>query len=270
VAEPPRADDPTLAEFERRWRDRGIVVVVLLIAVVAALALLVVDDAAVDMAPWVALAFLIVGGAYGLSVAAQERRSQRTMRALVTEREKAAASEARVGALEDLQRAARDVLAARDLEEVFDRLLAAARSLTDADSGVVLLRVGDELTVAAGAGAQAPDRGEAFEVDDGLAGTVVHSGEALLIGRGSPWGAATGASSIAAPLRLPDRIVGVLVVTRDGQRTAFGSTDLAIVSLFADHAALAVRNASWLDGERRAGRELRDETVALRDEIDAL
>lgn len=266
---PTRPLEDALGELERRRRDRWVVVAVLVVAVVGALALLVIDDAAGELSLFAAAAFLIVGIGYGATVVAQERRSRRAVRAIVAERERAAAAAARIGALEDLQLAAREVVAADDLDEVFDRLLDAARALTSAASGVVLLRVGDELTVAAATGGGAPDRGEAFDADAGAAGTAVRTGEALLVGRGAPWGAAAGASSIAAPMRLPDRTVGVLVVTRDGDRPAFAAADLAIVALFADHAALAVRNASRLDGERRNAATARAELAFLTDELQA-
>lgn len=59
-----------------------------------------------------------------------------------------------------------------------------------------------------------------------------------------------GSSTIAAPLRLPDRTVGALVVEPDPAARAFTKTDVAVAALFAQHAALALRNATRLDDER--------------------
>jgi hypothetical protein len=222
--------DATLAELERYRRDRWIVAAALLIAVVSAFALVFVDTEVWWLVPYAAGAFLLVGAGFGLFVVREERRAQKAVRAIVAERERTAGLVARVVAMESLQNAARGVVETDQLDQVFDRLLAAAHELTFARSGVVLLRVGDALTVAAGDGPDAPDRGERFSMTDGVAGAVVRTGQPLLSGRGSPWGTGIYSSSIAAPLNLHDRVVGALVVPRGSAAAPITDPDLAALA----------------------------------------
>ena len=247
MAERPTPVDAALTQLSRARRDRWIVVVVLLVAIVVGALLIVIGDAGGRTAPWAIGAFGLVAVGYGISVVDQERRDHRAMAALVAERERAAALGAHVASLESLHQAARSLMAADELADVFDRLLTGALDLTRAHAGAVLLHVGDVLTVAASGGPEAPPRAASLPADKGVAGAALRQGEALLSGRGAPWGGAAGGSSLAAPLRLPDRVVGVLVVARDAGDPAFTNADVTAAALFAEHAALAVRNASRLD-----------------------
>jgi K+-sensing histidine kinase KdpD len=261
TSSPQRQDAPSspievaLAELDRRRRDRWIVGAVLVLAAVAAVGVLLIDAAAVATGPWAAASFLVVALLYGVSVAVQERRAQRTVRALVEEREHLAALEARLAALETLHEVVREVVAARSLPDVFDRLLRGATKLTGASGGAVLLRVGDTLTVAASDGLGAPELGTEVAEDEGAAWGAVRSGTTTIVARGAEWGMVAGASTLAAPLRLVDhdggagdgRIVGALVVERSADAPAFTAADRLATSLFAQQAALAVRNASRLD-----------------------
>jgi K+-sensing histidine kinase KdpD len=246
-----------LAALERRRRDRWIVGAVLVLAVLAALAILLVDDAGLPLAPWAAGGFVAVAALYGVSVAVQEGRARRAVRALIEERERIAALEGEVNALEALHAAARDVTAAEDLPDVFDRLLRGATTLTGAAAGTVLLRVGDTLTVATAEGREQPEPGTALAEDDGPAWQAVRSGSPQVVAHAAEWGMVAGASTLAVPLRLPDRTVGALVVERAAGAPAFSSADRAAAALFAQQAALAVRNASRLDraDERAAALE---------------
>ena len=210
MAEDAKDLETTLADLERYRRDRWIVAAALLIAVVSAVAIVFVDEGTWWLAPWAAGAFLLVGGGYGLMVMREERRAKEAVRAIVAERERTAGLVARLVAMESLQNAARGVVETDQLDLVFDRLLAAAHELTTARS--------DD---AAADGPDVPERGERFSLTEGVAGAVVRTGQPLLSGRGSPWGTGIYSSSIAAPLNLPDRIVGALVVTRGSEASPF-------------------------------------------------
>jgi K+-sensing histidine kinase KdpD len=246
-----------LAALERRRRDRWIVGAVLVGAVVAAIAILLVDDAGLPAAPWAAAGFVAVAALYGASVAVEEGRARRAVRALIEEQEQLAALQGQVAALEALHAATRDVTAAEDLPSVFDRLLRGATALTGAVAGAVLLRVGETLTVATVEGPDQPEPGTALAEDDGPAWQAVRSGTPQVVAHAAEWGMVAGASTLAVPLRLPDRTVGALVVERAGDAPPFSSADRAAAALFAQQAALAVRNASRLDraDERAAALE---------------
>jgi K+-sensing histidine kinase KdpD len=252
----PAPVEVALAELDRRRRDRWIVGAMLLLAVVAAFVMLLVDEAQLPAAPWAAGAFLAVAALYGLSVVVQERRARRTVRALFEERERLASLEGQVVALETLHEASRDVAAAEDLPSVFDRLLRGAATLTGARGGLVLLRVGDTLTVAAADGPGQPEPGTELEEDDGPAWQAVRSGTAQVVWHAAEWGMVSGASTLAVPLRLPDRTVGALVVERTAEDLVFSPADRAAAALFAQQAALAVRNASRLDQAAERAAEL--------------
>jgi K+-sensing histidine kinase KdpD len=243
----PAPVEVALAALERRRRDRWIVGAVLVVAVVAAIAILLLDDAGLPLAPWAAAGFVAVATLYGISVAVGEGRARRAVRALIEEQERLAALEGQVVALEALHAATRDVTAAEDLPSVFDRLLRGATALTGAVAGTVLLRVGDTLTVATVEGSDQPEPGTALAEDDGPAWQAVRSGAPQVVAHAAEWGMVWGASTLAVPLRLPDRTVGALVVERAGDAPPFSSADRAAAALFAQQAALAVRNASRLD-----------------------
>jgi K+-sensing histidine kinase KdpD len=262
---PPDPVDAALAELERGQRHRWLVAGLLVVAVLAALALLVVDaPAGLDRGPWAALAFLVVAVVFALSVIAEEGSTRRAIRALVSERERAAVLVARSRSLEAMHAAARAVTAVTELGDVFERLLATVRELADARTAVVLLRRGDELTVAAAEGPGAPRVGASIPVDDDPAWSAVATGETVLVGRGSAWGGRAASSVVAAPLALPDRTVGALVVERGERARAFTPLEQFTIELFAQHAALAVRNATRLDSERRA---IDDVRLAAEDRI---
>jgi two-component system, OmpR family, sensor histidine kinase KdpD len=249
--------DPVLAEVERRARDRWGIAALLVVAVLAALVLLVLDDAAARYAPIVGAAFLVVAALFAGSVVAQERRERGIVRALLAERERTSALGARVGALEAMHRAVTEVAAAETLDELYERTLRSALAMTGADRAVVWLRVADTLTVAASRGAGAPQVGTVAGVDEGAAGLVARTGEALRSGAGAEWAspAGAGAPTVAAPLRLPDRVVGVVVLQRDDVERPFAEADRTVVALFAEQTALAMRSATRLDVERQRGSE---------------
>lgn len=257
--------EDALAELERGRRDRWVVGIVLALAAIAALSLQTLD-AATDIDPWIIIAFVALVATHALTVALQERRARRAIVSLIAEQQASASLHARAQTLEHLQLAVRDVIAASTLPEVFDRLLAGALRFSGATSGTVLLRVGDALTVAASTGEGAMPRGHRVPRGDGVAWSAVKAGEPVLVGR-RPVPLASAAeqstpSVMAAPLRLPERTVGVLVVERVANQPPFGEAELAAIRLFAEQAALAVRNASRLDAERATVAELEAATQA--------
>jgi signal transduction histidine kinase len=247
----------TLEDLERRTRERWAVAALLLVAVVAAMVLLVIDDEGTRYAPLAGGAFLVVAVVFAGSVVAQERRERQIVRVLLAEHERASALGARARALETLHHAVVDVGAAESLDELYERTLRSVMEMTDADRAVVWLRVGDTVTVAASRGGDAPTPGTAQPVGDGVVGAVVRTGESLLTGPGAEWGAGApvGVPTVAAPLRLPDRVAGAVLLQRDDPERPFSETDRTATTLFAEQAALAMRTATRLDLERERGGE---------------
>jgi two-component system, OmpR family, sensor histidine kinase KdpD len=248
-----------LAQLERRGRDRWIVTAVVVLGVVAATGLLLFEDVGAELRPLIGGALAAVAVLYLVSTIVEERRVRRTIRALVGEREYTASLTARVRALETLQEAARGVAFAADLPEVFTRLVEGAVTLAGARSGTVLLRVGDTLTVAAGTGPDNPERGTRFAEGEGVGWAAIEYGEVVVDGHRWSGAGRVGASSVAAPLRLGDRAVGALVVERAPEAPPLTEADRAAVQLFADHAALALRDATRRARDAERIVELEDE-----------
>jgi hypothetical protein len=263
----PAPVDVALDALERRRRDRWNVVAVLVVTLVAAVGVLLVDAEAVPEGPWLAVALLAVAVLYGASVVVQERRARRAVRALVAERERLGALEGRIAVLETLHAAVRDVVAAEDLPAAFERLLQGAAALTDAAGGAVLLRVADTLTVAASQGVGVAPPGTRLPEDDGAAWRAVRSGAVEVVSTGAEWGMVAGASTLAVPLQLQDRVIGVLAVERTAERPTFTTGDRAAAELFAQQATLAVRNASRLDRAAERVVALEREQAEAADEL---
>jgi K+-sensing histidine kinase KdpD len=247
-------DDPVdeaLAELERGQRHRWLVAAILVVAIVASLGLVVLDaEIGATAAPWAAVGFLAVAVVFGLSVIARERRTRRAVRALFRERERAAVLVARSRSMEAVHAAVREVVDATDLVDVFTRVIGTVRDLARASTAVVLLRRDDELTVAAADGADPPPIGTVVPRGDGPTWAAVDGREPVLAGEDHPWGAGRAGSMLAVPLALPDRVVGVLLVER--LQRPFTALDQLTVELFAQHVALAVRNATRLDAREQA------------------
>lgn len=250
--------ESVLEDLERRRRDRWAVAALLLVAVLAAGGMLLVEDAPMRFAPWVGAAFVAVTVLFAGSVVAQEQRASRAIRVLVAEREQISALSARVTALRTVHDAMVGVAASEELDEAFESLLSGALELTGAETGTVWLRVGDSLTVAVSRGPSAPSPGTTIGVDEEVAGMVVREGEPVIAGRGGDWARGPGPSVVAAPLRLPDRVAGSLVVERHEELPPFDDVDRTAVALFAEQAALTLRATTRLDRQRERVATLTD------------
>jgi two-component system, OmpR family, sensor histidine kinase KdpD len=271
LAEPAEADRArTLDELERRTRERWGIAALLVVAVVAAMVLLVLEGGTTRYAPVAGGAFLVVAVVFAGSVWSQERREREIVRVLMAERERASALGARARALEAMHHAVAGVAAAETLDELYDRALRTAQDMSDADRAVVWLRVGATVTVAASHGRDAPAPGTVASVETGTVGAVVRTGQALVTGPGSEWGTgpAGDAPTVAAPLRLPDRVAGVLLLQRDDPERPFAEIDRTATTLFAEQTALAMRAATRLDVERERGSE-RDRALEQQGDLTA-
>jgi len=97
-----------------------------------------------------------------------------------------------------------------------------------------------------------PDSGE-------VVSTVLATGEARSVSRGSrPGRGVDAAALILAPLRGPDRVIGLLHLKRMGETARFEQREFDLVRLFAGHVSIALQNA------------LAHRAVELRAQTDAL
>jgi GAF domain-containing protein len=93
-------------------------------------------------------------------------------------------------------------------------------------------------------------------VGEGLSGRVAQSGQPMLVadydhweGRSTIYEDAHFQRVLAVPMRVGDRVIGVISVVDDDQTEPFLGDEIRLVSLFADQAALAAENARLLEAE---------------------
>ncbi len=155
------------------------------------------------------------------------------------------------------------------LVHVLERMMRAVR----AGSGSIMLLDAERqsLEVAVSLG-RAEDVGGAQQiaVGEGVIGAVATQGEALLVtdvardSRFSEW-AQGGGSFICLPLRVADRIVGVVNLSKkepaassNGAVAPFGQTDLQFLNALVVHMAYAVDNARLLEEARHSAQRLQE------------
>jgi HD-GYP domain-containing protein (c-di-GMP phosphodiesterase class II) len=151
----------------------------------------------------------------------------------------------------------------RVLEEVMDSLIA----LMHAERGFLMLRGSDgELTVRIARGiAQMNLDEETFIVSRTIVRRVAESGEPVLTTNAQEDPRFGGQVSIAAyhlrsilcaPLKIKNDLIGVLYVDNRAHAGIFQESDLALISAFADQAAVAIDSARLFEDLQQSHREL--------------
>jgi two-component system phosphate regulon sensor histidine kinase PhoR len=168
--------------------------------------------------------------------------------------------EQRVRELNALFGIGKSVTAVLDLEKVLSRLVEAAVYLTNAEEGSLLLvdKQTDELYMLAAQGFE--DRiARAFRlrVEDSLAGRVVKTGEPLILHSDETHRIKTSylvKALVYVPLKVKDRVSGVLGVDNRQTDRRFTQHDKQLLSALADYAAIALENARLFGevGDERA------------------
>jgi serine phosphatase RsbU (regulator of sigma subunit) len=98
---------------------------------------------------------------------------------------------------------------------------------------------------------------------EGLAGRVLVSGRGLRIddydqweGRSSQWPVGVTGPSMGVPVRRSEELLGLITVARPPGSPLFADSDLALLQLFANQAAVAIANAQLYAGVTRRADEL--------------
>ena len=136
-----------------------------------------------------------------------------------------------------------------DLELALHRIVEASVFLTDAEEGSLLLldETSNELYVRAAKNlASRLVNTVRIPVRDSLVGQVLHTGEPLLIGD-EGWQKIKTAylvkSLLYVPLKVKDRVIGVLGVANKVKPAPFTRRDQQLLAAMADYAAIAIENA---------------------------
>jgi two-component system phosphate regulon sensor histidine kinase PhoR len=156
--------------------------------------------------------------------------------------------EKRVEELETMVRLGRFITGSLDLENVLSSVVSTAVALTGAEEGSLLLldqQTGELYVRAERNLGQVQARTLRLKVEDSLAGQVIRTGEPIFFSDSSPQKIKTAYlvnSLIYVPVRLQDKMLGVLGVDNRQSNRPFRDHYVLLLSLLADYAATALEN----------------------------
>ncbi len=169
---------------------------------------------------------------------------------VILESKRATASlQHRMDEIETLAQLGRSITASLNLDYVLASVVDAAVDLTGAEEGSLLLldEISGELYMRASRNFQEEFvRTFRLPIHDTLAGSVIRTGQAVLLDEQTPQKIKTSYlvhSLIYVPLQSRGQIVGVLGVDNRHNRTAFTDHHVKLVSTVADYAVIAIENA---------------------------
>lgn len=157
--------------------------------------------------------------------------------------------QARVNELEALTRLGRSVTSSLKLDEVFKMVVDAAVDVTGSEEGNLLLlddKTGD-LYMRASRNFE-DDFVNTFRlpIQDSLAGAVLRTGEPVILDESTPQKIKTSYlvhSLIYVPLKLNEKVLGVLGIDNRHTRISFKQKDVLLLSAIAEYAVIAIENA---------------------------
>jgi signal transduction histidine kinase/FixJ family two-component response regulator len=154
------------------------------------------------------------------------------------------------------------VSSARPLSDVLEQLLHGATQVTRAEQGSLMLLDADgrELSIRAAIGL--PDevvQNVRLRVSEGISGYVAQTGEVVRVANvaddprfaRTPHPRYESSSFLSVPLKISDRILGVLNVSSKKGGGVFRARDLRVLSIFATQAAALIDDASLFENNRR-------------------
>lgn len=157
--------------------------------------------------------------------------------------------EQRVNELETLVKLGHSITGSLDLDSVLTNVVTAAVELTNAEEGQLLLldQKTDELYMRAGRNFDETfARTFRLPVTDSLAGQVLRTGKPISFSKDSPNKIKTAYlvhALIYVPLRVKDRVIGVLGVDNRHNRRPFTEHNELVMTILSDYAAIAIQNA---------------------------
>lgn len=212
------------------------------------------------------LSFVALAIAFALYGWQKERTLTRTEHALIEERVLSAALSNRVRELAAISRAGRAVSSVLSLNDVLDLILRSAQELLGATEGSVMLLDEEKKTlrIAASVGLDETVVRTPIPIGEGVAGWVAEFREPVVL-RGDvsdprfrrfvPKGRKV-RSAMSAPLYAGAQPVGVLNVSVSGGDRDYSEHDLRALTVFAEHAAIAIANARLFEREKEASARL--------------
>ncbi len=183
--------------------------------------------------------------------------------------------EKRAAELSALQETVLNLTARNTLPDLLNLIVERAAKLLNASNGILYLVNEEEQTVKCVVSYNTAEdyTGTILRFGEGAAGKVAKTGKPIVIKNYSKWpgrvrqndnGADPWQAMISAPMIWQGKVNGVLHVLR---KEAFTQADLEQLSLFANHAAVAVENARLYDS---AAQELEDRKRAERELLESI
>ena len=271
----------TLGEVDRRRTQLWSVALFVLIAVLGVIGLYwagydVLPEAFQlgDVSGYVVV--VLAGGfvlAFLLYVVDKESRLRGLSTMLVEERVLSAALSNRLSEISALSEVGKALNTTLDLTDVLNLILTSALELLGATEGSIMLLEDDKQNLQVvsylGPSPETVMQGRG-KVGEGIAGTVAASRQPMLIHEDRIDASLKDAvhpernihSAMCVPLVRNEELLGVLNLTETQGHRTFTAQDLNALGLFAEHAAIAIGNASLFEKER--------ETVARLEELDQL
>jgi K+-sensing histidine kinase KdpD len=274
IARLPQAAAASLEDVQRRRRQLMSLTLVVFVLVVAAVGLFSLAaetflDKPVQILSFNALrmGFVALAIVFALYVFVRERELARSERALVAAQIRATGLANRLRELSALTQAGKAVSSVLSLDDVLQVVLESARDLLGATEGSVMLFDDEKrfLRIAAAVGLDdSIQRDTKIEIGQGVAGWVAQVREPVIlqgdvksdrfssfIPKRRPV-----SSAMSAPLYRLAEPVGVLNVSVSGGDRIFSEHDLQALTVFAEHAAIAIANARLYEKEKTAREKL--------------
>lgn len=182
------------------------------------------------------------------------RRLFKVSRALMEEQARTESLDRNLRTVKSLLEVSSSINARKHLSEILELIAAEAKEAFLADSSSIMLldsQTGELKTAASCGRASEHARDARVGIGESVAGWVAANGKPLLLnGQLSPKDfpgleprVIPVSSSLCVPLKSGSRSIGVMNVTRYEGRDAFNGDDLELITVFANNAAIAIRNA---------------------------
>lgn len=161
-----------------------------------------------------------------------------------------------------------------DLKKLSFRILEAVLSVIKADRGFIMLQDQEtqQLTLQAVYRRPGVDESEEISLSQTIAQQVMHSGESLLISDAGVDERFKQAESIViqgirstmcVPIKIKDRILGILYVDTKGKVASFVREDLEMLTAISHQAAVAIENSQLFDNLHKVNQELKQQQTQL-------
>jgi len=173
-----------------------------------------------------------------------------------------------------------EVSAQTSLEPLLSSIVQRAASLLGTDGGGLYLMQPDGQTLRQAFGLNAPRDyvGVTLKLGEGLSGMVAQSGKSMQVedyqnwsGRPEAFRGAPFRRALAIPLRVQDRVIGVIEAADSAKTGTFSESELRLGSLFAGQAALAIESARLHEQDRARSRDfatLYESSLAISSNLD--